>query len=154
MRTSRTGLLRAGVSGLVLLLGCDQHARLNENPAEKPDYPEVSLVELMNNRSKYAGKKLTIKGIPVSVHSVGYGDEGHGATSLVIKDNEGNILLCYRHSKSLPVHVQAKSLIDTEINDNDNEEITVRGTLSESGTLAIDSLRALNYDLEFLNWND
>ena len=107
----------------------------------------IGLVELMTNRDKYAEKSLIVKGIPISSHCVGYGDSGNSVISIVLRDNEGNAVLCYNRSGNISGHVQAKTLIDAEINDKDEEQITLRGKFSESGIFNADSVRVLKYDI-------
>ncbi len=99
--------------------------------------PQVDLSEIVSNLPKYNGKKVIVKGLPISVQ---YGDGGlfnKNSLAIVIgTEDKKKSLLCYAEAFG-PVesYTKIKALIDAEINDGDKEPIAVKGIM-RSGSSA------------------
>lgn len=96
------------------------------------------------NEPKYE----TITGLPISVGE--FYDHGYGSIATVIVGAEGKIILAeYGGRLNTKTAARAQALIQSEINDGDNDEIELYGYYQADGTFKMQSLEANGYKVEF-----
>jgi hypothetical protein len=137
-----------GLAGLVGCCGSEKpQTETQTTEIQKPQ--EVSLTQLMENKDLYVGKKVIVRGIPLSNVSITPGSISEVSTALTLGDMEGNVLLCrnrtyYRNYRG---SVDANALVEAEMNDGDEESIALTGKLTEGGVFVYDSLKAIGYSV-------
>ncbi|HLC56084.1 MAG TPA: hypothetical protein VJJ23_02500 [Candidatus Nanoarchaeia archaeon] len=115
------------------LVGCEQ--RTSVIPTDKPDFKVTSI---------YA----TISGIPLSVEQNprGYGTIGRIATIL---DINGNKIFAYNSGTGSNKYLDATVIIQSEMNDGDNEKIELTGQYESPTTFKMKSVRANGLEVIF-----
>ncbi len=89
---------------------------------------------------------ITVKGKPLSV-VIAESNHGYGVLACVIEAEEKKIL-AYAHNYHNVLRAKAGALIQSEINDGDNDLVTLVGNY-EDNILNIKSVEANGYKIEF-----
>ena len=121
---------------------------LKENIA-KETYQTVTLDQLKEKSPTYEGQRVEVKGYPLSVASTrGSGNKEYQAKlAIIIEDNQKILLASTKKGYDLEV-TEAEALVQSEIDDGDYEQITIKGKYIEN-KLFIEEITANNHTLYF-----
>jgi hypothetical protein len=127
--------LCAIVASAALLVGCGHYS-----DTLKSAYPEQ-----INQQDKVAAQN-TLRGKPISV-AYDFGGYGNSAEIATVIDVSGQQVLAYGRLSDKN-SIEAAALIQSEMNDGDNEPIELVGKY-EGARFVIESLKANNYQIDF-----
>ncbi|MBU2589988.1 MAG: hypothetical protein KKB39_04470 [Nanoarchaeota archaeon] len=122
-------LLALGTFGLASLVGGCQEVKIETNQ------PQV----------EYSS---SIKGEVISMELASSREDYRGKLSLVLKNEAGQFVLAHQHFTSTLNLTDVAAIIRSEMNDEDNESVELRGIQQDGNAITFNEVRANGYTIK------